>query len=361
MRTNKVRNYSVSKKRLKGYLKILIFLPVLFLLTDCITYTKQIKAPNGISEMKSIPIGGIDQWVMYRGYDVTNPIILFLHGGPGASETAFLRKHNRVLEEHFTMVYWDQRGAAKSYDKNIPQETMTITQFLSDLEELIEHVREKFGKEKVILMGHSWGTVLGLLTVKNNPELVDAYIGIGQVVNSKKGEEISYNYTLDKALELEDKKAIAELNELGRPVNGEYKDPEGIWKQRKWLRKFGGERYGKKGIFDLILQIWFSTEYNFFDVIDYTKSGGFAYRLRNEEKEIDFFTQIKEVSVPCFFISGKYDYNTPKELVKEYSEKLTGPEIRYYEFEQSAHSPIFEEADRFNELIIALFAELRTD
>ncbi|WP_299364071.1 alpha/beta hydrolase [Winogradskyella sp.] len=346
-----------AQKRLRKKLTwiiVMIFFMVFILVTNsCFTYTDAIKNDASIVEMGDVNIGGIEQWVLIRGEDRENPVIVFLHGGPGSPETAFLRKYNSELEKHFTMVYWDQRGAGKSYDKKIPQETMNLDQFLSDTHELIVYVKKKLNKEKVHLMGHSWGSVLGLLTSAQHPELVDTYIGIGQVVNTERGEKLSFDYTMREAKKDNNQKAIDQLNSVGPPVKGEYEN-NGIWTQRKWLLHYGGERYGKTGVMDAIFDLWFSDEYNFFDVIKFTKSSGFAYRLRRDEKKIDFFKQVQYVEVPVYFISGKYDYNTPKELVKEYSEILQAPKVGYYEFEQSSHSPIFEEPEKFNELIIKL-------
>jgi len=346
----------IFKKVLKVFkwvIATIIILIAIFFTSDYFTSTDSIDSKSGIVEMGTVKIGGIDQWVLIRGENRENPIIIFLHGGPGASETAFLRKYNSELEKHFTIVFWDQRGTAKSYDETIPQKTMNLNQFLSDTHELILYTRNKLNKKKVTLMGHSWGTILGLLTAKKYPELVDNYIGIGQVVNTVKGEEISFQYALDQAKKANNQEAINELESIGPPENGMYKKG-GFWKQRKWLLEYGGERYGKTGVIDAVFDILLSDEYNFFDLIDFTKSSGFSYKLRREEKKIDFFEQIKSVEVPVYFISGKYDYNTPKTLVKEYSEKLKAPIVKYYEFEKSSHSPIFEEPKKFNQLIAGL-------
>jgi pimeloyl-ACP methyl ester carboxylesterase len=119
--------------------------------------------PDSIAEVAYRRLGGLDQWVMIRGEDIANPPLILLHGGPGWSETGVFRHFNAPLEQSFTAVYWDQRGAGKSIGRTIPRSSMTVEQFLSDLDELVASVRERLGKAKVALFGHSWGSALGVL------------------------------------------------------------------------------------------------------------------------------------------------------------------------------------------------------
>ena len=146
---------------------------------------------DSITSLEKITLGGIKQTILIRGHDTKSPILLFLHGGPGFPEMDIAYKFQRKLEEHFIVVNWDQRGAGKSFSKKIPRESMTIEQFISDAHELIRFLRERFDKEKIYLVGHSWGTTLGLLLTQRYPELFFAYVGIGQVVNALESEQIS--------------------------------------------------------------------------------------------------------------------------------------------------------------------------
>ena len=119
--------------------------------------------PGSIAEVHYLRLGGLDQWVMIRGESLTNPPLILLHGGPGMSETFFFRHFNAPLEQTFTVVYWDQRGSGKSFDTKIPRSSMTVEQFIADLDELVETVRQRVGKKKVAIFGHSWGSALGVL------------------------------------------------------------------------------------------------------------------------------------------------------------------------------------------------------
>jgi pimeloyl-ACP methyl ester carboxylesterase len=145
--------------------------------------------PGSIALLEKKKIGGVDQWLLIRGKSIDNPILLFLHGGPGSAEWPLVRRYNSDLENHFIIAYWEQRGAGKSFRKGIPG--LNVAQFISDTREIIEYLKMKFAKNKVFMIGHSWGSLIGILTAQKLPELFSAYIGIGQFVNEKANEEIS--------------------------------------------------------------------------------------------------------------------------------------------------------------------------
>ena len=146
--------------------------------------------------LEKVRIGGSDQWVLERSEDVDNPVVLYLHGGPGTSQLTSNRRNTRHLEKFFTVVNWDQRGAGKSYRAISDAGRMNIGQFVADTRELTLYLLEKFGQERLVLVGHSWGTVIGALTVSAYPELYSCYVGIGQVANMAEGEAASYQWTL---------------------------------------------------------------------------------------------------------------------------------------------------------------------
>lgn len=339
---------------------IMVFVVLIF--ASC-TSTKKIKMPNGISEIQYLDINDSKQYVLIRGKDVKNPVLLFLHGGPGASATALLRKFNSELEEHFTVVYWDQRNAGKSYSKKTPKEEIRVAKYIQDVDTLTTYLKNRFNVDKIFLVGHSWGTRLGLYAVQKNPKNYIAYVGIGQELVSYEGELISYQYSLKRAKEANNLKAIKELEEMGEPQSGDYTKmyKNGFWglvKQKKWLLKLGGERFARTNYTDWILSIWFSREYSFKDLIKYGKSSGFSAGniiYDPDFNNIDFFKQIPEVKIPVFFISGAYDYNTPWELVQRYHNTLHAPYKEFIKFEKSGHSPVFEEPERFNKEIIRIY------
>ena len=139
--------------------------------------------PDSIASLERVMLGGVEQGMLIRGSNVDNPVLLYLHGGPGTSELGMVRQHNMpALEKHFTVVVWDQRGAGMSYSARHPESAMTVEQFIADTHELTQLLRQRFGQAKVYLVGHSWGSALGVLTAQRYPDLHHAYVGVGQVV-----------------------------------------------------------------------------------------------------------------------------------------------------------------------------------
>lgn len=333
------------------------------LICDSCTSTKKIGTANGIAEINYLNINNSKQYVLIRGKNIDNPVLLFLHGGPGASATALLRKYNEHLEDSFTVVYWDQRNAGKSYSRKTPKEEIKVANYKRDVDTLVAYLQRRFRKEKILLVGHSWGSRLGMYAIQKNPENFLGYVGIGQELASYEGELISYRYSLAKAKETNNEKAIKELTEIGEPQNGNYTKmyKSGFWglvKQKDWLLKLGGERYNKTGYSDWIKSIWFSREYSLWDLVRYGKSSGFSAGniiYDSAFNNIDFFTQIPKVDVPVFFISGAYDYNTPWELVERYESRLIAPYKEFIKFNKSGHSPVFEESERFNQEIFRIY------
>jgi len=310
---------------------------------------------ESITELLKFPINGVDQWVLIRGNDINNPILLYLHGGPGASEM-FNRAFQSQLEEFYTVVNWDQRGAGKSYSRSIPLATMNIEQFISDTLELIEVLRKRFKKDKIYLMGHSWGSLLGMLLINLRPELFTAYIGLGQVICFKTGEEISYHYTLEKARLVNNKKAINDLEKIGFPPYRNGVDYISI--QRKWLSKFGGSTHRKKSLKSMkstAIRVLTSKEYSLYDYIKFIKGIYFTLKrstLLTELYQYDLFSLIPKVEIPVYFLAGRYDYCTPWELVEQYFNYVSSPKKELIWFEQSAHSPNIEERDLFCNVLI---------
>jgi pimeloyl-ACP methyl ester carboxylesterase len=205
-----------------------------------------------------------------------------------------------------------------------------------------------------------------MYAIQKHPENYHAFVGVGQEVASFEGEKMSYAYTLAKAKEVNNIKAIQALEESGPPQSGDYTKmyKNGFWglvNQKDWLLKLGGERYTKTGYADWIFSIWASREYSFFDVIKYAKSSAFCVGnmiYDPDFNDFNFFQQIPEVKIPVFFISGLHDYNTPWELVQKYAHEIKAPRKEFIKFEKSGHSPVFEEPKRFNEEIMRIYQSL---
>src|SRR6056297_1626869 len=181
--------------------------------------TEEIETSGGlesISEIRDVEIGGLEQSLIIRGKDINNPILLFLSGGPGASELARVREFNQELENDYTLVVWEQRGGGKSFDGSLEKEDLEVEDFVNDIKEVSEYLIKEFNKEKIYLMGHSWGTIIGVEAARKFPELFHAYIGAAQMVNVKETDKIIYNRVLNYAKE-NDKGLEEKLTEMGEP------------------------------------------------------------------------------------------------------------------------------------------------
>lgn len=306
--------------------------------------------PNSIASMEFVKLGEIDQWILIRSHNLDNPLLLLLHGGPGSADSPLAYKFQSELEEHFIVVNYDQRGAGKSYSKKIPKESMNVEQFVSDTYNLINLLKKRFNKEKIYLVGHSWGSMLGTLLVQRYPELFYAYIGVGQVVNIIDNEIFSFQFTFKEAKKRDNKRAIKQLEKI-RPYSGEKLAHLKI--QRKWLRKFGGFLHNETSIWPLLKVGMCSPEYKFSDFIRFIRGTSFSIKnLWNDLFELDFFKDVKELKVPIYFCIGRYDYNAPFELSERFFKQLKVPIKKFIWFENSAHCPNFEEPEKFKNFLI---------
>lgn len=308
---------------------------------------------NSVASLEKVKIGGFYQWIIIRGHDIGNPILLFLHGGPGSAESAFAYKFQRDLEEHFIMVNWDQRGAGKSYSRKIPKDSMTIEQFILDTHEIMQLLLNRFNQEKLYLVGHSWGSILGTLVVSRYPELIHAYVGIGQVVNILDNEKVSYQYTIEQAKERGNEKALKQLKKLEPYPEKNINDTKPLKKQRKWLLKFNGVMHNESSWWPYIKITLGSPEYSLKDLFKYLAGMKLSITtMWTQLHEIDFPNQITELKVPVYICMGRYDYNTPFELAEKYFNQLKAPSKEFIWFENSGHMLNTEESEKFNEILI---------
>jgi len=297
-----------------------------------------------IDKIEKLTIGGITQWISLRSDNIKNPIILFLHGGPGTAQISFSRKSQKRLEDSFLVINWDQRGAGRSYSRSLQKDDMKIERFIEDAVELIEYLLKRFGQEKVYLVGHSWGTIIGAYVTAKKPDLIQAYIAIGQIVDMERGELISYQFTLDEARRLNNKKAIQQLEKIGPPPYAKLSDA-GI--QRDWLSKFHGAVY-EGSLLGTILKNISIRDLRPFDIIRFVAGAMLSLStLEEEQNKVKLLQDVPEMKVPVYFCCGRRDYNVPFELVIEYAERLKAPQKRIIWFDHSAHLPNFEEPELF--------------
>ncbi|MBN1499968.1 MAG: alpha/beta hydrolase [Spirochaetes bacterium] len=328
---------------------------ILIVLVKSFSFTPEIK--NGISEIKRLNIGGVDQYVLIRGENINNPVLLFLHGGPGTTELIPFRLFHKRLEKYFTVVVWEQRGTGKSFSPDIPVESMTIDQFVSDARDLTDYLRRRFEKDKILVTGHSWGSALGLLTVSRYPDFYYAFVGSGQEVCPEESESLALQYLLEK--NKDNLKATTLLNAINRPDPYLTMDDEGAWFekikiQRKWLVASGGELFNRSD-YSLLFNSNTLTapEYSLMDFINFGRGSIFSLKtMWPQVMKINFMTQIPKVNVPVYFLQGRHDFNTSSVLVEKYFNSLSAPSKQLVWFEKSGHHPMYEEPDKYDDYLI---------
>jgi pimeloyl-ACP methyl ester carboxylesterase len=300
--------------------------------------------PGSIAEVKYLHLGGLDQWVMIRGESLTNPPLILLHGGPGFSETHFFRQFNAPLEKNFTVVYWDQRGSGKSFDRKIPRSSMTVEQFIADLDELVEAVRKRVGKRQVTIFGHSWGSALGVLYAARFPEKIAAYVGSGQIGDWPASESSSYAFALAEAQRSNNRKALKELRAIGPPPH----TVGALWTQRTWLNRIQGQM-NIRVLWKLAWLFLSKPELSILDLPNLFR--GFRFSLDamwGEVSRINLMEAVPSLQMPLFFFLGRQDHWVPPEISVVYFDSLTAPSKRLVWFEESGHEPFVDEPAKFN-------------
>ncbi len=350
---------NTRRKRLKFLLFIFLLFPAvlaILLLTYRTYMQKTIRAKSkistaaGIESLERVTLGGVEQWILIRASDQSKPLLLWLHGGPGATSLPLASQHDTELVKHFVVVHWDQRGAGKSYSADLSESAMTVEQFVSDTYELTQLLIERFNRPKVYLIGHSWGTTVGILAAKQHPDLYHAFVGIGQSV-SDEGEVVGYQFALEQATRQENQNALNALESIGPPP---WTTVDQYSTYARWINTFGGT--GRQyTILDYIRDLLFSPDYTLRDVYRFQAGQRFSLvtMLENGElQQINLFEQAGTLEIPIYFFQGRHDYSTPGEVVEKYYEAVQAPQKSLIWFEESAHFPQWEEPEKFtNELL----------
>lgn len=347
----------IFKKALKYTIAGILILFNVFVVTTVIGKIRAERAlekktqigPEGISSLEQVEIGGVNQWIFIRGQKKDNPVVLYVHGGPGSPHMFMARSIDAEMERDFVVVNWDQRSAGKSFSFFVPTESLNKEQYLKDTYELVQLLKKRFHTPKIYIMGHSWGSYLSAVTAHRHPEDFIAYIGIGQMVNAVENEQVSYDFVLKEARRENNADALRDLESIGRPP---YKELQAMGKERTWLGYYGGAMfYGehRKDAYSYMGEFMIaSPEYTLVDNLRF-----FAGVVRTlvsvwpEFFTLDLYKEAPSIDVPVYFMTGRHDYNTPWEIVLKYEKVLKAPRKTVIWFEESAHAPNFEEPEAF--------------
>jgi pimeloyl-ACP methyl ester carboxylesterase len=311
---------------------------------------------GSIAEKNFIEIGGIRQGFFIRAENPDNPIILYLHGGPGSPMLPMVIPYevSERLEKYFTVCYWEQRGAGISFSDSINPATMTIAQMIEDTREMTEYLQRRFNQDKIYLIGHSWGAYLGVKTIEKYPENYIAYIGMGQVSNQIESEKLAYDYMLQHATEINDKSAVKNLQKFDKNAS-DFPTMDYLTTVRMSLmNKYGiglahEEKISMIDIAKMLLSFkgyTMSEKINFLKGIDFSQTTLWDYVVDD-----NLFESSAVFQVPVYITQGKYDYQVSHALAREWFEKIEAPQKAFFTFENSAHAPIMEEPEKFVQTI----------
>lgn len=317
------------------------------------TWTPKIDGVNSISSLEQVEINGAGHELMTRGQDKNNPIVIFVHGGPGMSEIPYVTKYQDLLEKNFTIVHYDQRASGKSYHFGEDYSNLSTELLVKDLLALTDYISTRFNQEKVILVGHSFGTYIGMQAAQQAPEKYEAYIGIGQMSNIIESELDGLNFTIDQAELSGNTTDVEYLQGLTEKVqSGEMLTP------RHYVRKYGGAARLIDDNADMENGLLFGPEYNLLDRIRYNRGVSHVQEiLIGQAIKKPLPTVITKLDLPVYFIMGQYDYMTSAKAAKTYFDEIDAIEKGFITYDQSAHYPQFEEKEKFSKWMVDSFAK----
>lgn len=319
--------------------------------------TLAIRSPNGVQEGAFVDIGGIKQWIQIRGEDRDNPVLLYVHGGPGGT-TLPISSGWRPWEKHFTIVQWDQRGTGRTYgaagDTLAP--TMTLERMTQDGIELAEYLRTHLHKEKVVLVGHSWGSFLGIHMVKQRPDLFSAYVGTGQVIGRvtfEKAFALMIARLQAMAQSKNNSDALAELTPIASQPT---LTPDNRLIADKWSKVLGlppADGFQFAGPVPPL----FMPDVSLLDLYNWRRGAAFSAKyltgrngpmFQGDMASIGF-----EFAIPMFFIQGDADGVTPGEPAEQYFNEITAPHKEFVWVRGGDHSIPFDRANEFLAELVA--------
>lgn len=308
--------------------------------------------PGCISEKTFVTIGGVRQGMIIKSKNKKNPVLLYLHGG--VPDYYLTGKYPTGLENYFTVVWWEQRGAGLSYSTNTSPKTMNLDQMISDTKEVTNYLRNRFDQEKIYLMGRSGGTFIGIYAAQNFPELCHAYIGVGQMTDQLKSERLASEYMLIKYREAGSQKMLRNLE--ASPITDhipqkylELRDPA--------MHRLGiGTTHDIQSVFKgMFMPSLTCTEYTLKEKINLwrAKAHSGVHPLWETIISTDIAKEVPEVNIPLYFFHGIDDYTVSYPLAKDHFKHVKAPLKGFYTFHHSAHSPLFEEPKLVQQIIEA--------
>lgn len=360
------RKEAVGKKKTKKIVKVIrvfLLIPVVLLLLVTVVaiagrninwFRFNTNTANGIDEMSYVEIGGQEQYIHIMGKDINNPVILYLHGGPAGPDSAIMPFFTDPLTGDYTVVCWDQRGCGRTYFHNAGNDpdnlTVNFDTAVSDIDGMVDYLCERFNKDKVTLMCHSYGTIIGTRYVQEHSEKVEAYIGIGQFVNCRRSDELAYENAMAAA------KANGEDTSSLEEAYKTYCEGDSLKEYLMLRNATSGYHPAENKANTALLAVfcpyagtddvrWVMKQA---DLESYEKLEG---SLMDATYDYDVYDYELEYDIPMYFISGSMDYVCNTGLTKTFSEEITAPRSAFAVIEGGGHTPQYETPEAFGELV----------
>ena len=294
-----------------------------------------------IDEELFVPIGGIEQWITIHGKDRANPVVLFLHGGPGNPLSPFADAIYGGWAEDFTLVQWDQRGAGRTYGRKPPSEdsVLTIAQMTEDGIGVAEYVARRLGKQRVILLGGSWGSILGVHMIRARPDLFEAYLGVSQIVNKAENQKESYARVLALAREAGDAATVDALTAIGPPP---WKNPRHPGLLRRATRTYEAKTSTPAPASWWVRAPEYATDEA---AADYLAGEDFSFVQFVGMNDDGMFSTVDlpglglQFAVPVYLVQGSEDLVTVKEVTQRYFDQIDAPKKKLVIVPRAGHDP----------------------
>lgn len=309
--------------------------------------------PNSIASLERVTLGGTEQWITIRGQDINKPVLLFLAGGPGGSELVMTRRYLGELEAHFVVVNWDQPGTGKSYNA-VAFDELTPQRYVDDAYALTLYLRERFDEEKIYVFGESWGSILGILLVQQYPESFHALITTGQMVDVVENDILMYEFAIEQAQAQDRTDTVETLQQNGPPpydsgvLIGRFGTMNGVVNSY-----MAAHAQGEDTGHNLMLDSLAAQEYGLLDKVYWLLGLARTFTtVYPQVYDLDFRTQATELDVPVYFIKGRWDINASNALLEEYFAIIDAPHKELIWFEESAHTPSWDEPEHFVDVMV---------
>jgi pimeloyl-ACP methyl ester carboxylesterase len=306
-----------------------------------------IATADGIDETTFLTVGNTRQWISIRGQDRRKPVVLLVHGGPGATLGAMALSFV-PWERDYVVVQWDQPGAGRTFGEagRVFDPSLTIESIAADGIRVAEHLTRHLRQERIILVGWSWGSALGLHMVKARPDLFAAFVGTGQVVNMKEGEALAYTRVLAKARQRGDAEAVAELERIGPPP---YSALQELGTQRQSASAYEGYASDVALLSDWLLapRASLADAYDFVSGLIQSQNHFFGPAMNGPMVDLDLRRLGLAFEVPIVVVQGTEDDYTPAALSRAYVDELSAPYKQFIPIDGAGHFAIVSRADEF--------------